>query len=77
VVEHRDRLARSGDQFVEVAVSVCGRRLLVVNGGEVDEDLVGNVAEFLTSSCVRRYGRRAAANRVARVVGVVTARDPS
>ncbi|HEY8717520.1 hypothetical protein [Pengzhenrongella sp.] len=48
-----------------------------MNGGEVDEDLVGNVAEFLTSLCVRRYGWRAAANRVARVVGVVTARDPS
>jgi len=39
VVEHRDRLARLGSQYVEAALSGSGRRLIVVEGGEVEDDL--------------------------------------
>lgn len=34
----------------------------------VDDDLVGDMAEILTSMCGRLYGKRAAANRAKRVV---------
>jgi predicted site-specific integrase-resolvase len=68
VVEHRDRFARFGAPYVEAALSASGRRLLVVDPGEVDDDLVGDVTEILTSLCARLYGKRAAANRAARAL---------
>jgi predicted site-specific integrase-resolvase len=77
VVEHRDRFVRFGGEYVEAAMSASGRRLLVVDPAEVDDDLVGDVTEILTSLCARLYGRRAAANRAARAVAAATAPEPS
>ncbi|MDN5860693.1 MAG: IS607 family transposase, partial [Pseudonocardia sp.] len=65
VVEHRDRFARFGAEYVEAALSAQGRELLVVDPSEVDDDLVRDVTEILTSLCARLYGRRAAATRAA------------
>jgi predicted site-specific integrase-resolvase len=72
VVERRDRFARFGAEYVEAALAAQGRRLLVVDSAEVDDDLVRDVTEILTSLCARLYGRRAAANRVRRAVEAVT-----
>ena len=77
VVEHRDRFARFGAEYVEAALAASGRRLLVVDPGEVDDDLVGDVTEILTSLCARLYGRRVAANRAARAVAALGEGDPS
>jgi predicted site-specific integrase-resolvase len=76
VVEHRDRFARFGAEYVEAALAASGRRLLVVDPAEVDEDLVRDVTQILTSLCARLYGRRAAAIRAARAVSTL-AEDPS
>jgi predicted site-specific integrase-resolvase len=70
-VEHRDRFSRFGAEYVEAVLSASGRRLLVVDPAEVDDDLVGDVTEILTSLCARPYGRRAAANRAARGVAAL------
>jgi predicted site-specific integrase-resolvase len=59
------------------AMSAAGRRLLVVDRCEVDDDLVRDVTEILTSLCARLYGRRAAADRAARAVAAATADEPS
>ena len=75
VVEHRDRFARFGAEYAEAALAASGRRLLVVDPGEGDDDLVRDVTEILTSLCARRYGRRAAADRAARAVAAATAED--
>jgi predicted site-specific integrase-resolvase len=75
VVEHRDRFARFGAEYVEAALAARGRRLLVVDPAERDDDLVRDVTEILTSLCARLYGKRAGANRAARAVAVVTAED--
>ena len=72
VVEHSDRFARFGAEYVQAALEADGRRLLVVDPGEVDEDLVRDVTEILTSLCTRLYGKRAAANRAARAVAAAT-----
>jgi predicted site-specific integrase-resolvase len=77
VVEHRDRFARFGAEAVEAALAVSGRRLLVVDPAEVDDDLVRDVTEILTSLGARRYGRQAAASRAARAVEAATSMDPS
>jgi putative resolvase len=63
VVEHRDRLARMNAELVEAALAAAGRRLVVVDAGEVDDDLVRDIVEVLTSFCARLYGRRSARNR--------------
>ncbi len=68
VVEHRDRLARLGSQYVEAALSGAGRRLMVVEGGEVEADLVRDMTEVLTRLCARLYGRRSARTRAARAL---------
>ena len=75
VVEHRDRFARFGAEYVEAALSAQGRRLLVADPAEMDDDLVRDVTEILTSLCARLYGRRAATNRVKRAVAAATAED--
>ncbi len=63
VVEHRDRLARFGVEHLEAALSAQGRKILVVDDGEVEDDLVRDMTEVLTSFCARLYGRRGARNR--------------
>jgi predicted site-specific integrase-resolvase len=68
VVEHRDRFARFGAEYVEAALLAQGRSLRVVDPSGVDDDLVRDVTEILTSLCARLYGRRAAANRARRAV---------
>jgi len=68
VVEPRDRFARFGAEYVEAALAAQGRRLLVADPAEVDDDLVRDVTEILTLLCARLYGRRAAANRARKAV---------
>ncbi|MFF4659502.1 IS607 family transposase [Streptomyces sp. NPDC001381] len=63
VVEHKDRLGRMNVELVEAALSATGRRLLVLDDGEVEDDLVCDMVEVLTSHCARLYGRRSAKNR--------------
>lgn len=63
VVEHRDRFARFATEYIEAALSAQGRELVVVDTAEVDDDLVRDMTEILTSFCARLYGRRSAANR--------------
>ena len=75
VVEHRDRFARFGAEYVEAALIAQGRRLLVVDPAEVDDDLVRDMTEILTSLCARLYGRRGAADRARRAVQAAT-EDP-
>lgn len=68
VVEHRDRFARFAVDYIEAALSAQGRTLVVVDDAEVDDDLVRDVTEIPTSFCARLYGKRAAANRAARMM---------
>jgi predicted site-specific integrase-resolvase len=63
---------RFGAEYVEAALAASGRRLLVVDPSEVDDNLVRDVTEILTSLCARLYGRCAAADRARRAVKAVT-----
>ena len=63
IVEHRDRLARMNAGLVESALKTQGRRIIVVDDTELDDDLVRDMTEVLTSFCARLYGRRAAKHR--------------
>lgn len=68
VVEHRERLARFGVEYVEAALRAQGRRLVVVEEREVDDDLVREITEVLTSMCARLYGGRSARRRAVRAL---------
>jgi predicted site-specific integrase-resolvase len=49
--------------------------MVVVDGAEVDDDLVRDMTDLLTSLCARLYGRRSAVHRAAKAVEVATGGD--
>ena len=69
VVEHRDRLGRMNTELAGAALAARGRRLVVLGGGEVTDDLVRDMIEVLTSLCACLYGRRPARIRALEAVG--------
>ena len=75
VVEHRDRFCRFGSEYVEAALAAQGRALVVVDLAEVDDDLVRDMTEILTSMCERLYGKRAAQNRAKRALTAAATDD--
>ena len=68
IVEHRERLCRFGFEYIEAALSARGARILVVDDGEVEDDLVRDATEVMTSLCARLYGKRSARRRAGRAV---------
>ena len=54
---------RFGADYVEAALEANGRKLIVVNEAELQDDLVQDVVDVLTSMCARLYGRRSAAHK--------------
>jgi putative resolvase len=75
VVEHKDRLGRMNVELVEAALSATGRRLVVLDDGEVEDDLVRDMLEVLTSFCARLYGRRSAKNRAKKALEAAAGDD--
>ncbi len=63
MVEHRNRLMRFGFAYVEAALAAQGRRVMVVDGSVITNDIVGDLQEVLVSLCARLYGQRAAKKR--------------
>ena len=63
IVEHEDRLMRFGFEFLSSALSAEKRKIIVMDQGELKDDLVQDMIEVLTSFCARLYGRRSAKNR--------------
>ncbi len=76
IIEHPDRFARFGAEYVAAALAAENRRIVVVDDTEVDGDLVRDMTELMTSLCARLYGRRSAAHRAARAVEVAVGGRP-
>jgi putative resolvase len=68
VVERKDRLARFGVEHLQAALSASGRRIVVVDPGEVEDDLVRDMIDLMTCFSARLYGRRSARNRSKRAL---------
>ena len=68
VVEHPDRLARFGCEYIEAALARSNGKVFAINQSESKDDLVQDVIDMLTSMCARLYGRRSAASRAKRAV---------
>jgi putative resolvase len=69
VVEHPDRLGRMNTELVEAALTAHGRGLVVLDAGEVTDDLVGTWWRCSPGFCARLYGRRSARDRAIKAVG--------
>ncbi len=76
VVEHRDRLARFGAEYIEAALVASGRRLVIVDPLEMKDDLVQDMIDVMTSFCARLYGRRAARKRATKGVAAAMEDQP-
>ncbi len=68
VVEHCDRLTRFAVEYVEASLAAQGRRIVVLDDGELGDDLVGDMVEVGTSMCARLYGLGSARRRAQRAV---------
>jgi putative resolvase len=75
VVEHRDRLGRMNVELVEAALAATGRRLVALDDGEAEDDLVHDMTDMLTSFCARLYGRRSAKSRARKALQAAAACD--
>ena len=75
IVEHRERLCRFGLEYVDPALAGPRARVLAVEGGEIEDDLVRDVTGVMTSLCARLYGKRPARRRAERAAAA--ARDGS
>ena len=63
IVKHRDRLACMNVGLIESTLKAQGRRIIVVDDSELDDDLARDMTEVLTSFCARMYGRRGAKHK--------------
>ena len=55
-------------ELVESALAASRRNLVVLDAGEVDDDLVRDMTQVLTSFCARLYDKRSARNRALRAL---------
>lgn len=75
LVEHRDRFCRFVSEYIEAALSAQNRHLLVVNDKEMEDDLVQDMTDVLTSMCAKLYGKRSAKHRAQKAVEAATITD--
>lgn len=68
IVEHRDRFVRFGFEYIEASMKAQGRKILVMDCRELEDDLVRDMTEVLTSFCARLYGKGAARRKAAIVL---------
>ena len=68
LVEHRDRLCRFGFECLEAALAGRGARIVVMDEGELEDDLVRDVTEVMTWLCARLYGKGSARRRAERAL---------
>lgn len=73
LVEHRDRLARFGVEYIEAALLSQGRSIIVADETEEMADIWQDFIDVVTSMCARIYGRRGARNRARKAVAAVEA----
>lgn len=63
LVEHKDRLARFGFEYIETLLETQNREVVVADEEEQDLDIWQDFSDLVTSFCARIYGKRGARNR--------------
>lgn len=68
IVEHRERLARFGFEYIEAALAAQRRRIVIVDDREMEDDVVRDLHEVIVSMCARLYGKRSARHRAQKAI---------
>jgi predicted site-specific integrase-resolvase len=71
IVEHRDRLMRFGFEYVEATLAAQGRKVVVIEAEELNDDMVRDLHEVIVSMCARLYGKRSAKNRAQKALDAI------
>ena len=71
IVEHRDRLMRFGFEYVEATLAAQGRKVVVIEAEELNDDIVRDLHEVIVSMCARLYGKRSAKNRAQKALDAI------
>lgn len=69
VVEHPDRLARFGTNYIQKLMEMQGRKIEVINTSDNDrDDLMSDFVSIITSFCARLYGMRNNKKRTEKII---------
>jgi predicted site-specific integrase-resolvase len=69
LVEHRDRLARFGTNYLDLLLSRLGVKLEIVNLADNSKDeLMQDLVAIITSFAARLYGQRRAKRKTERII---------
>ena len=69
VVEHPDRLARFGTNYIQKLMEMQGRKIEVINASDNDrDDLMSDFVSIITSFCARLYGMRRNKRRTEKII---------
>jgi len=69
VVEHKDRLARFGINYIDLLLKLDEREIFIVNGIEDDEeDLMQDFVSIITSFTARLYGKRRSKRKTEKII---------
>lgn len=69
VVEHSDRLARFGLNYIKKLLELQGRRIEIINEQSNDrDDLMQDFVSIITSFCARLYGMRRNKRRTEKII---------
>ena len=76
VIEHKDRLARFGLNYIQKLLNLEGRELEIVNEANEDkEDLVQDFVSIITSFCARIYGLRRSRRKTEALISELEKKD--
>ncbi len=67
IVEHKERLTRFGFNYIQDLLEVQNRSIEVLFPDEIEDELVQDFTDVITSMCARIYGRSGNKNRASRV----------
>ena len=73
IVEHKDRLARFGLNYMKILLEKTGKRLEVVNEADNGKDeLMQDLVSIITSFCARLYGLRRSKRKTEKIIEELT-----
>lgn len=78
LVEHKDRLARFGTNYMRILLEQTDRKLEIVNEADNGHDeLMQDLAAIITSFCARLYGLRRAKRKTEKLIAELQANGDS
>lgn len=74
IIEHKDRLARFGLNYIEKLLSLQNRKIEIINTQETEEnDLMQDFISIITSFTARLYGKRRSKRKTEKIISELNA----